>query len=213
MAIELDHFFILTEPGASQAGLLSDIGLIEGTANSHQGQGTANRRFCFADSMLELLYVRDSEEAMSGLGSRLRFVDRAADGIASPFGIIVRSDSESTNPPFPGWKYHPEYFDAESYFHIGENSDLLEEPLCICMPFNLPAPSGQPVSVDPYTSVTELRISIPSSRPSGVLKTLAQCKRISFCLGEPHLMEIVFNEEKEGKCADLRPELPLLVRW
>ena len=213
MTIGLDHFFILTEPGAPQARLLSDLGLVEGTANSHQGQGTANRRFCFDDAMLELLYVHDAEEAMCGLGNGLRIVDRAAGGIASPFGIIVRSDLESTNPPFHGWSYHPEYFDTGNYFHVGENSDLLEEPLCICMPFNLPAPSVQPVSVDPYTSVTELRISIPANRPSMVLETLAQCKRISLCLGEPHLMEIVFNEKKEGKCADLRPELPLLIQW
>jgi hypothetical protein len=51
MTIGLDHFFILTEPGAPQAELLSDFGLVEGTANSHQGQGTANRRLCFDFAM------------------------------------------------------------------------------------------------------------------------------------------------------------------
>ncbi len=74
MSSELDHFFILTGAGASQAKLLVDIGLVEGTANNHLGQGTANRRFFFADSMLELLYLRDANEAMSGPGNRLRFV-------------------------------------------------------------------------------------------------------------------------------------------
>ncbi len=47
MTIELDHFFILTDPGAPQAELLTEIGLVEGTPNDHPGQGTANRRFFF----------------------------------------------------------------------------------------------------------------------------------------------------------------------
>jgi len=213
MTIELDHFFIFTEPGAPQARLLSDFGLIEGTANKHSGQGTANRRFFFTDSMLELLYVRNEEEAMSGPGNQLRIVDRASGSFASPFGIVVRTDSGSRSPPFPGWNYHPDYFEAGMYFRIGENSELLEEPLCISVPFDLPILSSEPASAVPFTSVTELRISTPVSRPSSVLEALAQCERISFHLGEPHLMEIVFNGEKEGRSVDFRPELPLLINW
>jgi hypothetical protein len=47
MTIKLHHFFIIAEPGAPEADLLSGIGLIEGTRNDHPGQGTANRRFFF----------------------------------------------------------------------------------------------------------------------------------------------------------------------
>jgi hypothetical protein len=55
MTIALDHFFILTEPGSPQADLVSGIGLKEGASNNHPGQGTANRRFFFSNSTLELL--------------------------------------------------------------------------------------------------------------------------------------------------------------
>ena len=61
--MRLDHFFILTEKSAPEAELLTEFGLIEGTSNDHPGQGTANRRFFFSNTTLELLYVRDANEA------------------------------------------------------------------------------------------------------------------------------------------------------
>jgi hypothetical protein len=213
MTIELDHFFILTEPGAPHADLLSGIGLTEGPHNDHPGQGTANRRFFFSNTALELLYVRDTSEAANGRGSRLRIVERAADVKASPFGLIVRATTESTDVPFPGWRYCPEYFRADQCFHVGENSDLLEEPLCICMPLNMPLPDAQLRLANPQMTVTELRLSVPAVRPSLTLEAVADCERISLRLNEPHRMELVFNEEKEGKSTDMTPDLPLIVRW
>ncbi len=213
MTVELDHFFILTAPGAPQADLLSGIGLTEGTRNDHPGQGTANRRFFFSNTALELLYVSDANEAANGRGSRLRFTERIENNEASPFGLIVRATSESTDVPFPGWRYCPEYFGADQCFHVGENSDVLEEPLCICMPRMPSAPASQPPPLEPFTEVAELRMSVPVDRPSAVLEAVARCERITLTLGEPHQMEIVFNDGQAGQSKDLSPELPLVVRW
>lgn len=213
MTIELDHFFILTESGAPQADLLSGIGLTEGARNDHPGQGTANRRFFFSNTALELVYVSDAIEAANGRGSRLRFPERAKNTEASPFGLIVRATSESTDVPFPGWRYRPEYFRADQCFHVGENSDLLEEPLCICMPLNLPLPEAQLRLDNPQMTVTELRLSVPVVRPSLTLAAIADCERIVLRVNEPHRLELVFNEEEKGKSKDMTPELPLVVRW
>jgi hypothetical protein len=213
MTIELDHFFILTDLGAPYADLLSGIGLTEGPRNDHPGQGTANRRFFFSNTALELLYVNDANEAANGRGSRLRFPERAQDTKASPFGLIVRANNESTDVPFPGWRYCPEYFRADQCFHVGENSDLLEEPLCICMPLDMPLPEAQLRLANPHMTVTELRLSVPVVRPSLTLEAVADCEGISLRLNEPHRLELVFNEEEEGKSEDMTPNLPLVVRW
>jgi hypothetical protein len=213
MTIELDHFFILTDLGAPHADLLSGIGLTEGPRNDHPGQGTANRRFFFSNTALELLYVNDANEAANGRGSRLRFPERAQDTKASPFGLIVRATNESTDVPFPGWRYCPEYFRADQCFHVGENSDLLEEPLCICMPLDMPLPEAQLRLANPHMTLTELRLSVPVVRPSLTLEAVADCEGISLRLNEPHRLELVFNEEEEGNSKDMAPDLPLVVRW
>ena len=212
MGIGLHHFFILTEPGAPQAELLTDMGLVEGTPNDHPGQGTANRRFFFSNAMLELLYVRDADEAALGPARRLRCVERASTPGASPFAIVVSRTTESYDDPFPGWRYYPKYFSGEHYFHVGNNSDVLEEPLCICIPVMPPATANQPLSPEPFTDVTGLHVSVPVDRPSTVLETVARCDRVTLTLGEPHHMEIVFNAAEAGQSKDLRPDLPLVIR-
>ncbi len=213
MTIELHHFFILTDPGAPEADLLSEIGLIEGACNDHPGQGTANRRFFFRNSMLELLYVRDPNEATNGRGSRLRFVERTADAKASPFGLIVKATDKLASLPFPGWRYCPEYFQSDQCFHVGDNSDLLQEPLCICMPLGLSLLESQLPPQNSNRTVTEIRISVPVVRPSLTLEAMAECEGVTLRLNEPHRLELVFNEEQEGKSNDMTPNLPLVVRW
>ncbi len=51
MTIELDHVFVCTAVGATEADRLVASGLTEGTLNSHPGEGNANRRFFFCDAI------------------------------------------------------------------------------------------------------------------------------------------------------------------
>ena len=213
MSLLLDHFLILTDPGAPQAATLSEFGLVEGTSNDHPGQGTANRRFFFHNAALELGYVRDPDEALNGPAKRLRTVERSRDSGASPFGVILRALDDAAEPPFPGWRYYPDYFGPDMYFHIGENSNILAEPLCVVMPPNLPPRPNQPLSAKPFTIVTELRIGVPVSRPSRVLQAVGDVEGITVQLDVPHCMGVVFSGEREGSSRDFRPALPLVIHW
>ena len=62
MPFELDHLFIFAVVGGPEADRLVSLGLTEGSGNVHPGQGTANRRFFFRNTMLELLWVADERE-------------------------------------------------------------------------------------------------------------------------------------------------------
>jgi hypothetical protein len=62
MGIELDHLFVCTARGAPEAEGLVQLGFHEGPPNQHSGQGTACRRFSFANAMIELLWVSDERE-------------------------------------------------------------------------------------------------------------------------------------------------------
>lgn len=142
----------------------------------------------------------------------MRFAERTENSRASPFGLVVRATSESAGVPFPGWRYCPEYFRPGQCFHIGANSDLLVEPLCVCMPLNLPLPDPKLRLANPQMTVTEVRISVPVVQPSETLEAIGKCERISLQLNEPHRLELVFNEGETGT-RDMTPDLPLVVRW
>lgn len=209
----LDHFFILTRKYAPEGDLLAELGLTEGAANDHPGQGTANRRFFFSNTALELLYVRDAEEAHYGPGKGLRFPERASNPEASPFGLVFRHDDNTDSPAFAGWRYQPEYFAPGISFLVAENSELLKEPLCICMPDNPPSGTPRQQSSAPFTTVTQLHISVPVSELSSVLKVAAGIECVQIDSASSHLMEIEFGHEAEGKHRDFRPNLPLIIRW
>ena len=209
----LDHFFILTEPGAPQADLLVAAGFEEGERNRHNGQGTANRRFFFADTMLELLYVVDEAEADQGRGHRLRLPERASNADASPFGLVLRESAEPGSPRFSGWEYFPEYLPNGGFLRIGHNSNELAEPLCIALPPNFPQVLGKARQRRAQSRVTALCISVPVNQPSEILESMARIEPISLRFGEPHRMEVILDHGTLGKKTDFRPRLPLLVRW
>jgi len=210
---ELDHFFILTQPGAPEADLLRAVGLQEGEPNRHLGQGTANRRFFFANVMLELLYVCDEEEAALGPGKHFRITERVADGDASPFGLVFRESAAAGSPLFCGLEYHPEYLPDQSFLRIGRNSQLWAEPLCIGLPPDFPKVLGKAPQRRMPSHVTGLCISVPVTRPSETLESVARIQPLSLRLGQPHRMELTFDHGSSGRTTDFSPHLPLLIRW
>lgn len=212
--IFLDHIFVLTEPGAKIAERLADLGLIEGNANEHPGQGTANRRFFFERFTFELLYISNPVEASTGAGRRLRMLDRSQDSEASPFGIIVRVTEPGANPPFQNWAYYPDYFDGKMCFHVGINSNLLVEPACICMPPALPQQTEiPPAYANPGWQLTCVKITTPVANPSEELACFAAMKSVKIEFGKAHHMTLSFNNGALGKSASLNPAVPVTIEW
>lgn len=211
--IELHHFFVLTEPDAPQADLLLAVGLIEGPANDHPGQGTANRRFFFPNAMLEFCYIRDSEEARKGPGRGLRIVERYESDQASPFGIVVRPLGDDPELPFAAWEYQADYLPPGKPFLIGDNADLLEEPLCVCSPIGIPMMNPPADAINEQLTLTHLEVSVPGERPSATLSTIAASGPITLSTARPHHMELTFNDKHKALRHDFRPDLPLSICW
>lgn len=214
MPLALDHIFILTEPGAPAADNFLELGFVEGNTNVHPGQGTSNRRFFLSDFFIEFVYVSNADEAANGAGKALGILARSEDLEASPFGVIVRvSDSEEV-PDFPSWQYTPDYFDGNMSFYVGNNSNLLPEPLCICMPPALPKRSAiPPEHQNPEWKLSGLEIVVPVETPSAVLQQFAAIDRVNVEYGKSHLMTLKFNNGDSMKVIDLSPELPLMIEY
>jgi hypothetical protein len=214
MALLLDHIFIITKPEAAEAERLCEIGFIEGNANVHPGQGTSNRRFFLGGFTIELLYVSDTGEAENGAGKKLGILSRFRDDNASPFGIVVRVSDEKKLPDFPNWQYFPDYFDGKLCFYVGDNSDQLREPLCICMPPLLPKPSSVAAEYsNPGWQLTALEINVPIEYPSEALQQFASMDGVRIEFGKPHKMTMKFNNGVAARVRDLAPDLPLVLEW
>ncbi len=220
MKAVLDHVFICCSVGAPEAGALARLGLREGTSNTHPGQGTACRRFFFENAYLELLWVSDPNEAQCEAVRRTRLWDRWSNRgrTACPFGVVLRPPAEPRDlaPPFPTWAYHPSYMPPEVVIEIALDTPLSEPEL-----FYLGFQRGrarfeqEPMAHGmPATEITDVGIGIPVPGPRSVAVAAAQAMGlIRIHEAEQYVLELTFDQAMHGATADLRPDLPLILRW
>ena len=175
-------------------------------------QGTSNRRFFLHGLTIELLYISDAEEAAHGTGKNLGILARTLDNTASPFGIVVRVSSEDASPAFPNWQYRPDYFDGKMSFFVGNNSSLVQEPLCICMPLALSKRTSVPVAPENQHWVFDgLKITVPVETPSEVLQQFVALDNVEIQYGSPHKITLKFNQGIANTLVDLSPTLPMTI--
>ncbi|HKU15420.1 MAG TPA: VOC family protein [Steroidobacteraceae bacterium] len=228
LAVEVDHVFVCTPADAPEAQRLLDLGLLEGSRNHHPGQGTANRRFFFANAMLELLWVEDAAEAQSDAqpARRMHLWERwsGRDSGACPFGVCLRptaghaSKAQGAAPPFPFWDYRPAY--SPVGMPVADNSTVDSEPLMFYMPVHrrmdlAPVEQRQPYQhVLPIRELTSTRIFAPGAdSPSAPMRAALSTGAFSFQHSAQPLLELGFDGEQQGKRVDLRPSLPLVLLW
>lgn len=216
---ELDHLFICVSIGAPEAQRLISFGFTEGSANTHPGQGTANRRFFFHNAMIELLFVTDAAEAAAPSVRRTGLLERwqKRHTTASPFGFCLRPGPEAIADqaaPFSAWAYEPSY--ASSPIYVGTNSLRVEEPLLFYLPFgHKPERGEQPLRhAVGFEEITALRLHGPSgAQVSSELSAVIETGVVE--LGKPGepLLEVGFDGEKTGKSDGFGGELPLKLCW
>jgi hypothetical protein len=221
--VEVDHVFVSASVDAPEAQRLIDLGLIEGSSIRHPGQGTANRRFFFANAMLELIWVENEPEARSEAepARRLHLWERwsGRDGAACPFGVCLRpSEGQSDVAPFPAWEYRPAY--SPVGLPVANNSTVDSEPLVFYIPVHrrmdsAPADQRQPfVHKLPIRELTAVRIFAPAAAtPSPAMLAALESGAFSFQPAARALLELGFDGERRGQRADLRPALPLVLLW
>jgi hypothetical protein len=219
LSVELDHVFIACSPGAPEAGALLRRGLVEGSPNTHPGQGTACRRFFFQNAYLELLFISDADEARREPALRTRLWERCAreSEDACPFGIVLRTAAAGGEPtcPFDAWAYHPSYLPPDLAIEIARDTPL-REPGLFHLGFQRGARAHEEATAHtiPARTLTGLRVGLPGahglSRAAQALETLGL---VTFEQREPFLMELVFEGASHGEEADFRPDLPLVLRW
>jgi len=211
---EIDHLFVLADPGAPNADALVEAGFTEGSPRRHPGQGTTNRRFFFENAMLEFLWVERADEAGSDRVQKTHLLERwhRRDTGGSPFGICARPPANAKAcAPFPAWKYRPPYLPADRSILVAENAQTIEEPFLFYLPRGEP-PSDDPEHEAGLQLLTNVLVHTPVSRP------FTESFRgvdglVSVTAGDHHHMTLVFDHKNQGSTLDLRPALPLTIRY
>jgi len=221
--VEVDHVFVSASVGAPEGDRLVELGLVEGSSLHHPGQGTANRRFFFANAMLELAWVHDAVEAQSETepARRLHFWERwvGRDGSACPFGVCLRPTAGTSDvAPFPSWEYRPSY--SPVGLPVATNSTVDVEPLVFYIPMHRRMDTAPPQRREPYEhalpirELTSLRMFSPGAAAlSPAMLAALRTGAFSFQRAASPLLELGFDGERHGQRADLRPALPLILLW
>ncbi len=217
MPLEVDHAFIACAPGAPEGDALLRLGFVEGSRNTHPGQGTANRRFYFENFMLELIWVADAAEAQSAQTRRTRLWDRCSQrqsGV-SPFGIVFRATGDQDSAaPFPTWAYYPSYLPPGLSIQIAEETTL-HEPELFYLPFlRMPGiRAGEPLNhAAPIRRVRGLRVGVASLPEISHASRVAESQGLlKYFQSRQPILEVLFDSATD-LIVDLRPALPLLFR-
>jgi hypothetical protein len=214
----IDHVFIWCSVGGGEADALTRLGLKEGSANTHPGQGTACRRFFFSNAYLELAWVSDPAEAQAEAVLPTRLWERwsARGGAACPYGIVFRpaGDTAGIQAPFASWSYRPKYMPAGVSVEVA-SAVPLASPEFFYLGFQRGrGRSGQePVDHElPIESLTGVAVWRPASGDSETARALQAAGLVAFHDADDYLLELRFDDASRG-CVDLRPALPLRLRW
>jgi hypothetical protein len=223
MSHALDHVFVCCSAGAAEeARRLEDLGLVEGPPNTHPGQGTASRRFLFANAYLELFWVTDEEEARGALARPTRLWERwsgRARPDVSPFAVVSRPGrDEDVGPPYASWPYRPPYLPAPLAIDVAEDTPL-HEPAFFHLAFAraerfLADPPRHPLGVRRLTAV---EIALTAAGPlSPAARAVEAALGVTFRRATDNLMTLAFDDAPTGGTGtasdDLRPVLPLVLR-
>jgi hypothetical protein len=220
--MELDHTFICTAPGAPSADALRAFGLTEGPPNRHPGQGTANRRFFFRRSFIELVYQASEDELRSAQTRPTKLYERLARSSpdVSPFGIGLRPRPGAAHSvPFSSWPYTPDYLPDGRSIPIGHAP--VSEPMWFVLPYatrpnRTPQHSPYPVNhARGITHITAVRISVsgsaPWSEPAHYVNEHVAGVRVE--KGAEAVCHVTFDRGQANETHDFRPTLPLVIAW
>lgn len=211
--LDLDHAFICTPDRLEALGALIAAGLNPGPSRVHHGQGTANDCFYFENAYLELLWMTDEAEIRSPIVQPLRLWERIhwRQTGASPFGAAFRPMAGFDPAKLESWPYAAAYLPAGQSIPVLSPRDAADQAL-VFMPLNPLPPSayGEPGSAHLIHRGRARRITCvaypPVSAESGEISGGAKrdtCFR--------HM--ILELDGGLGEVSDLRPALPLEIRW
>jgi len=231
-AAQLDHVWIATAAGAvKERAALEAAGFrISPIINRHEGQGTASATVEFENGFLELIWPDDSVpvNATGGVRGKQRFIERMnwRTNRVSPLGIALRRTSATPSKfPFETWEVTSEWMAPGTAMLMltprGSRAvNIAIHPHGTDEAANLRAIAAggedsakflHPNGARRITGLLIIAEGEDGLPPSADFVRTAGAADLR--VGKEWLMELTLDAGRAGKMRDLRPTLPLIVRW
>ncbi|WP_299626578.1 VOC family protein [uncultured Tenacibaculum sp.] len=237
--LTIDHLNIWVKHPQKAKNRLIELGFTaipDSLSKVHKGQGTAGKYFYFLNGYLEFIYVYDQKELEQNASKNkdLDFIERSNfdNNNALPFSVALQlKDYNTEKIPFEKIQYHQDWMEEDSNIYAAKNSktNLKEPSIFVVYPV---------IQYDKFNTLEDLqkipeeyalwrtfykhengaqkitKVIITSSDldlNSETIKTVNQIEDVTVKNGAEYLMELYFDDNKQGKSFDLRPELPLKI--
>jgi hypothetical protein len=222
--LELDHVWIVVTRDAPERAALERAGLkISPNVNRHDGQGTASIAAEFPNFYIELMWPDPTVSVAPGAERGVeKFKNRMNWRTSgwSPIGIGLHRSGLATPLPFPTWTIAPDWMPKGTAIEILTARDDTKSPSFFIEPRELAVKekaqtdkttSEHPIGVE---RVTELRLVRPKEyQPVAALTYLEKGGIFKSTQGKEWAIEITFDGGRRAQTKDLRPDLPLVIRY
>ena len=223
-AFEIDHVWIAAAPGAPERIAFERAGFQVGAqVNAHEGQGTSSITVELDNGFLELIYPDPAVPVAPNLqtvhSQFQKRVDWRASGY-SPFGIGIRKLAAApARFPFPTFQVTAPWMDGR-FMEILTPREMPSAVRLFVPAHPSIGPDADPV--DPATRIhpnqthriTALHIVAPAADAlPPAAHYLAERGVVTFDVGGAWLLEATLDDGARHVERDLRPTLPLVIRY
>jgi glyoxalase-like protein len=219
--LTLDHVWIVVSPGAPERELFEEAGFrIAPAVNHHDGQGTSSVTIELGSEFLELLYPDDAVPVSPGLevaAEKFRKKSEWRETGYSPFGVGLRRTARAPAEfPFPVWTVSAAWMPAGASIEMLTPREMKTAVSLFIPPLHPGEEIDPALSLHPNGArrLTGVRLVAPDADglppAAGYLADLGVA---SFELGAEWLLEVTLDEGRQRVTRDLRPELPVVLRY
>lgn len=216
----IDHVYIWVSKGAPALEAIREIGLTpKDYINIHEGQGTASEVILFKNAYLEFLWIENEPELDTYLaagGDAVPVRETWKQTGESPFGVGLHYRTPDTDQlPIDTLHRQAQWMPQDTFIQVIPRNSLYLPSFFILHGSDLAylddrSPSGgHDLGVEYLTGVRITATSLED--PDALNPYLAEQNNISIKQGDYPLMELTFDNQRQGKTLDMRPLIPLII--
>lgn len=219
--LEPDHLYLWVSPGAPEGAVLRKLGILQYPDTARPGEGVEWITFAFENIYLELLWVADeSRFRETWVAYHPPHLDRARwrDTGSSPFGLAFHR-AESPTAELPAVFRVTDWWDGEGGYAPDVGPEI---PFLMVMGprYAMPdpiwmTPAARELAANPpgIRRLTDWTLGTPRPPDHEAVDLLVRQGALHVIPSTRHVLELTFDEGRQGRTFDARPDLPLIFHY